>query len=219
MQYIGDLRNLAAEVFECGPEAIMLQYNQRQSGLFDDKTLGTMLMEWRSGPQHTGNAPPRLATLGVAQRRVNPQIVAAQPPDVQARILAECPRGLMARGSDSAAFMQMLLYLLDLPPHNTVLHLRAYLVLAELPNCSQVEGDLKTAMQPAADGRGSDAAGVALRRALCMPPEGQQLAQQRPGALLYVLEVLQSLMKPATGDPTGADMFRFEDESCRDARC
>jgi hypothetical protein len=185
LQYLGDLRDFVARAV--GVHAGEIRIMSMGAENLDDALQLTAL--------HRGYDMPLL--FNTLKVRANPFHVSSFPPNVL-EVLHETAPNVLLGGN--APLMRMLLYLLDLPAGTTDVHREAYSVLARLPTFREVTADLKAAAAPCAG------AGLppVVRRVLCIPEEGAGVVQKRPGALLYTLEALYALMRPATSGPQSA---------------
>jgi hypothetical protein len=139
--------------------------------------------------------------FNVLKVKLNLHHVSSQPPHVQELVKTTSPNVVMG---SNPTLMRMIIYLLDQPPNRTGVHAKAYDVLARLQTFPDIVNSLKAAGAPFS-GEGLPAC---VHSILCIPVAGAPVAQKRPGALLYALEALYALMRPATTHTQGSLSLR-----------
>lgn len=208
MQYVGDIRRILEQIAGCKPGTLHLVImGSEQSN--DSLQLGTLM-------QTMPDASAGLASLTVqvkqAQARIGsrserllaaPAALHALTSDVQEAILESSPDVTM---STDMSLVTVLTALLDTPPSAYDVHRHAYQLLCRLQTWQPLIEKLRSCMADST----LHADHTDINELFCLRHQGGAGAngavsswRPQPGAVLYTLEALYSLMEPAMPPKNG----------------
>eukprot|EP00892_Ulva_mutabilis_P012890 jgi/Ulvmu1/9974/UM059_0023.1 len=203
LMYVGDIRRILEQVAGCKPGTLhlVIQGSERSNDSFQLGALMQPLLDASAGLNSlTVHVKQAQARIGSRSERLlaAPAALHVLTNDVREAILASSPDVTM---SADASLVEVLIALLDTPPSAYEVHQHAYQLLCRLQTWQPRLEKLRSSMADST----LNAADTDVKQLFCMPDQGGAVRDNgastawrpQPGAVMYTLEALYSLMEPA----------------------